>query len=151
MIAKLFSFLRPPSETFLRYKKSENSYLSKYAFAIAHHKNAESHKAQKLLNELIATTPMDPYLWELKGQIFFEFANPRKARSAYQKALSINGNIPLIRQQLTRVELAINSPETIRSALKNAKIAARALPKSALSWHNLAVAQGRNGLSLIHI
>ena len=145
MIAKLFSFLRPPSETFLRYKKSENSYLSKYAFAIAHHKNAESHKSQKLLNELIATTPMDPYLWELKGQIFFEFAKPRKARSAYQKALSINGNIPLIRQQLTRVELAINSPETISSALKNAKIAARALPKSALSWHNLAVAQGRNG------
>ena len=104
MIAKLFSFLRPPSETFSRYKKSENSSLSKYAFAIAHHKNAESHKAQKLLNELIATTPMDPYLWELKGQIFFEFAKPRKARSAYQKALSINGNIPLIRQQLTRVE-----------------------------------------------
>jgi predicted Zn-dependent protease len=51
----------------------------------------------------------------------------------------------LIRQQLTRVELAINSPETISSALKNAKIAAQALPESALSWHNLAVAQGRNG------
>ena len=50
MIAKLFSFLRPPSETFLRYKKSENSHLSKYAFAIAHHKIAESHKAQILLN-----------------------------------------------------------------------------------------------------
>ena len=88
---------------------------------------------------------MDPYLWELKGQVLFESANPRKARSAYQKALSINGDMPLVRQQLTRVELAINSPKAIRSALKNAKITVRALPKSPLSWHNLAIAQGRNG------
>ena len=50
MIAKLFGFLRPPSETFSKYKKWENSSLSKYAFAIAHHKNAESQEARKLLN-----------------------------------------------------------------------------------------------------
>ena len=145
IIAKLVGFLRPPSETFLKYKKWENSSLSKYAFAIAHHKNAESQKARKLLNELIVNTPMDPYLWELKGQVLFESAKPRKARSAYQKALSINADMPLVRQQLTRVELAINSPKTINSALKNAKITVRALPKSPLSWHNLAIAQGRNG------
>ena len=63
IIAKFFGFLRPPSETFLKYKKWENSSLLKYAFAITHYNNAETLKARTLLNKQNVNTPMYPYLW----------------------------------------------------------------------------------------
>ena len=145
MIAKLFGFLKPPSETFKRYQKNIDNVVSKYAYAIAFHKNANTSEALSILDELLNIRSKDPYFWELKGQILFESAEPNKARLAYQKALNLGEHIPLIREQLARVELAIGTPNMNLSALKHSQISVKTLPMSALSWHNLAIAQGRTG------
>ena len=145
MIAKLFGFLEPPSKTFKRYQKNMDSIVSKYAYAIAFHKNANTAEALSLLDELLSIGSKDPYFWELKGQVLFESAEPNEARVAYQKALNLGKHIPLIREQLARVELAIGTPNMNLSALKHSQISVQAMPTSTLSWHNLAIAQGRTG------
>jgi len=145
MIAKLFGFLEPPSKTFKRYQKNMDSIVSKYAYAIAFHKNANTAEALSLLDELLSIGSKDPYFWELKGQVLFESAEPYEARVAYQKALNLGKHIPLIREQLARVELAIGTPNMNLSALKHSQISIQAMPTSTLSWHNLAIAQGRTG------
>jgi predicted Zn-dependent protease len=145
MVGKLIGFLYHPSKTFAHYPNPDASIAAKYARIIGLHQNAETKKALILLNELIENSPQDPYFWELKGQLLFEAGQPTKARVAYEKALFIEKYSPLIRHQLAKVELAIGTTAANLSALKHLKKTIRSLPNSQLTWHNLAIAQGRTG------
>ena len=145
MIAKLRGFILSPKETFRLYPVSDKSVVARYARAIGLYKNADIDKSLTVLDNLIDEQPNDAYFWELKGQLLLETNQKRKAHEAYTAALLLSENNALIRMQLARTELAINTPESYYSALQHLKLTVRSMPNSSFSWHQLAIAQGRLG------
>jgi len=145
LVAKLSGFLRSPSRTFQDYPETDTSLAARYARAIATFKEPALDRALELLDELLAEHPDDGYFWELRGQILFESGRPEEARIAYRKALEILGDAPLAEGDLGRVELALNTEESNRAALRHLSNTIRAVQDSAFAWHQLAIAQGRNG------
>ena len=104
VIAKLIGFLTKPEETFRKYPRSNTTIAARYAQAIAFYKEANLAKAVTELDHLITLEKQNPYFWELKGQILLEQNEKELARSAYEKAYSLSGNV-MILQQLAKVEL----------------------------------------------
>ena len=144
VIAKLIGFLTKPEETFRKYPRSNTTIAARYAQAIAFYKEADLAKAVTELDHLITLEKQNPYFWELKGQILLEQNEKELARSAYEKAYSLSGNV-MILQQLAKVELLLNTQKSNNNALKHLEKAIRITPDSPTTWSSLAAAQGRNG------
>ncbi|MBM85928.1 MAG: peptidase [Rhodospirillaceae bacterium] len=145
MVAKLTGFLCPPTMTFKKFPDTDTSIAARYARVIATYKEPDPDRALKELLKLIGEFPDDGYFQELRGQFLFESGRPREARVAYRKALRLLGSAPLVESKLARVELAINTEESNRSALRYLESVVRTNPDSAFVWRQLAIAQGRNG------
>ncbi|MBL6599982.1 MAG: M48 family metalloprotease [Alphaproteobacteria bacterium] len=146
MVAKLAGFLLSPSRTFQRYPETDNSLPARYARAIAIYREPSIEQALELTDGLIAENPQDGYFWELRGQILAESGQPARAREAYTKALALLGDAPLIEADLARAELAINTEESNKAALRHMENAIRDMNTSAFAWRQLATAQGRNDM-----
>ena len=59
--------------------------------------------------------------------------------------MGILPDAPLLRQLTARVQIELNQPELVNSAIQNLKIALTKEPGSKTSWHQLAIAYGRLG------
>jgi predicted Zn-dependent protease len=147
MVAKLTGFLLSPSRTFQVYPETDQSLPARYARVIATFREPSIDKALEQLDTLLTEHPDDGYFWELRGQILAESGQPVPARIAYTKALELLEKAPLIEGDLARAELAINTEESNKSALRHMQSAIRTLSDSAFAWHQLATAQGRNNMS----
>lgn len=95
MATKLEAFLDTPSDIINKYKND------KYALSIGHFRLGQLKTASDLLDQVIANEPNNPYLWELKGQYYFENGVFSKSNQYYQKALSY-----LPKDNIIKVELA---------------------------------------------
>ena len=96
--AKLFAYLNPYSETMVEYATDSN--IDIYAQAIgAYYRKKDSKLANKLLDQLLATDPRNPYLYEFKATILFEQGD-KQALPAIQKAYSLSFEDTLIELQL---------------------------------------------------
>ena len=145
MVAKLFGYLEPLSKVLKRYPESDQSFAARYGRAIAHYRNAELDLALKLVAELMQESPNDPYLNELKGQMLFEHGRSSQALVAYQKAYQILPQEKLILIELARVELEMNDPKLLSSAIEHFRKAIRLGLNSSFSWRQLGIAYGRRG------
>jgi predicted Zn-dependent protease len=146
MVAKLIGFLFSPSRTFQHYPENDQSLPARYARVIATYREPSIDLALEQLDTLLAEHPDDGYFWELRGQILAEAGRPLPARTAYTKALTLLRDAPLVESDLARVELAINTDESNKSALSRMERAIREMSNSAFAWHQLATAQGRNDM-----
>jgi predicted Zn-dependent protease len=81
MKAKLEGFINP-GVAIVKYKENDRAFPARYARAIAYYQMKEPDRALKILDGLIAENPNNPYLWELKGQILFEFNRVKEAEGA---------------------------------------------------------------------
>ena len=102
-------------------------------------------KALPLINSLIDDYPEDPYYWELKGQMIFESGDAKGALSPYLKATSFLPESPLIKQELARVQLALNDPTLLNEIVINLKAVLAIERQSSSAWRQLAIAYGRRG------
>jgi len=143
--AKLIGFVNPISRTLVQYKSSDNSIESRYARAISHFKTPDMTKALPLINSLIKEYPKDPYFWELKGQMIFESGNAKGALKPYLKATKFLPESPLLKQELARVQLALNNPNLLHDIIINLKAALAIERHSPSAWRQLAIAYGRRG------
>ena len=82
MKAKLFAFIEPPQQTFLKYDVKDVSYPARYARAIAYYRETEPDMAIQAIDNLLHDYPDNPYLWELKGQVLFEAGRTKDSRGA---------------------------------------------------------------------
>jgi predicted Zn-dependent protease len=146
MVAKLTGFLFSPPRTFQRYPEEDKSLPARYARVIATFREPSIERALQLLDALLEEYPEDGYFWELRGQILAESGQPVLAREAYTKALSLLGQAPLVESDLARAELAINTEESNKAALRHMENAIRDMETSAFAWRQLATAQGRNDM-----
>ncbi len=145
MRAKLIGFLAAPSAVFLTYKPDDNSLPSRYARAIANHRQAKTGKALKLINSLIKERPRDPYFRELKGQILFESGRAVEAVVALRRAVKLAPNEALLRTALGQALLELGPEKTTRAALANLRVAVRNDNTLPIAWRLLGIAHGKLG------
>lgn len=145
MRAKLVGFLETPPQVFQRYKESDNSMASRYARAIAHHRQAETNKAIALIDGLLKERPRDPYFHELKGQILHESGRIPGAIAAYSEAVRLAPNQPLIRTALGQAQLDAGTDALLKASLTNLRVAVRADDTNPLAWRLLGIAYGKSG------
>ena len=145
MRAKLVGFLYPPARVFQTYQPDDNSLPSRYARSIAHHRQAETTQALKLIDGLIKDRPRDPYFHELRGQILFESGRASEAVASLRTAVKFAPGEPLLRSALGQALLALDSPEATRAALSHLRVSVRSDNTNALAWRLLGIAHGKLG------
>jgi predicted Zn-dependent protease len=145
MKAKLQGFILPISQALQLFPASDKSLEARYGRAIALYRRPELDNAVKLIDGLIAEHPHDPYFHELKGQMYFENARPKEALKSYKTALLYLPQSALIHSQVARIQIELNDPHTIDSAIKHLRAALQVERDSAFAWRQLGIAYGRKG------
>ena len=145
MRAKLVGFLAQPAAVFRTYQPDDNSLPSRYARAVAHHRQAETGEALKLIDGLIKERPRDPYFHELKGQILFESGKAARAVASLRTAVKLAPGEALLRMALGQALLALGPERTTRAALSHLRVAVRSDATLPLAWRMLGIAYGKLG------
>lgn len=145
MRAKLVGFLYSPGRVFQIYQPDDNSLPSRYARSIAHHRQAETTQALKLIDGLIKERPRDPYFHELRGQILFESGRASEAVASLRTAVKFAPGEPLLRSALGQALLALDRRRTTRAALSHLRVSVRSDNTNAQAWRLLGIAHGKLG------
>jgi predicted Zn-dependent protease len=138
--AKLDAFMNPPAQTFIKYTEKDTSYRARYARAIAYFQNKEPEKALKAIDALLVEQPNNPYLWELKGQVLFEFGRPAEAEPAHRRSVELKPDAPLLHINLGQTLIALDKPDRLDEAIKELKFAIVAEKDNAVAWRLLGEA-----------
>ncbi len=138
--AKLAGFLNDPIKTFNMYPESDTSYPARYARVIAIYKRGDWDKALTQLDSLIAEQPDNPYLWELKGQIYFETSRAALAEPAHEKAVALMPEAPLLRLNLAQTQIAIGDKDNLNAAILNLHESLKAEEDNSFAWEQMAQA-----------
>ncbi len=143
--AKMFAFLENPNEVLQKLSRTDESLASEYAKSIAMHRLSKTENAITILDRLIKKSPLDPYLLELKSMFLFESGKGTESLPYLNKAIALLPEAPLLRQMAAKIQLELNDPDLISTAIENLKIALLFEPKSNTTWYQLAIAYGRSG------
>ena len=92
MRAKLDGFINP-QVAITKYDEKAKDYPSRYARAIAYYQLKEPDKALKLIEQLLSEQPNNPYLYELKGQILFEFGRTVEAEAPQRRSVELKRSL----------------------------------------------------------
>lgn len=145
MKAKLEAFLNAPQQTFIQYPETNTSFPARYARAIAYYKELETDKAIRAIDALIAEQPNNPYLWELKGQVYFEAGRPKDAEPAHRRSVELKPDAPLLRINLGQTLVATEDKNKLDEAISEINRALTEEPDNALGWRLLSEAYDAKG------
>ena len=139
MKAKLDGFLNPQT-AIAKYSEKATDYPSRYARAIAYYQLKEPDKALKLIEVLLSEQPDNPYLWELKGQILFEFGRTDEAEAPQRKSVALKPGAPLLRVNLGQTLIAMDDKAKIAEGVVELRKALTQEDDNAVAWRLLAEA-----------
>ena len=137
MKAKLDGFLNP-SQSLIKYKENDRSYPARYARAIAYYQTREANHALRLIDGLLAEQPDNPYLWELKGQVLFEFGRAKEAEEPQRKSVALKPEAPLLRINLGQTLISLGDRAKVEEGVKELKIALSREGDNAVAWRVMA-------------
>jgi len=146
MVAKLFAFLETQGRTLQRYPESDNSVAGRYARAIAYFRRGDLDRAQPLVDSLLAESPQDPFFHELKGQMLLENSRIPEARAAYEQAVALAPDEPLISLSLAHALVESGQPADLERAEGVLRRTLSQDPRNSFAWRLMGMAQGRRGL-----
>ena len=144
MRAKLKGFINPPARTLREYKADDTSFAARYARAVAYKKQFKIDESLALLDGLLAESPNDPFLFELKGDVLQDAGRVAESISPYQTAVDMLPWAALIRVSLAQSQLELKDRAASDAALENLQQAVRYEPEMPLLWRLLATAHARN-------
>jgi predicted Zn-dependent protease len=144
MKAKLDGFLNP-GVAITKYDEKATDYPSRYARAIAYYQLKEPDRALKLIDKLLEEQPANPYLWELKGQILFEFGRTAEAEAPQRRSVELKPDAPLLRVNLGQTLIALDDKAKITEGVGELKKALTQEEDNAVAWRILAEAYDRLG------
>ncbi len=144
MKAKLDGFINP-QVAIVKYAETDKAYPARYARAIAYYQLKEPEKALKLVDALIGDHPDNPYLWELKGQILFEFDRQAEAEAPQRKSVALKPDAPLLRINLGQTLIALDEKAKIQEGIGELRKALLQDEENAVAWRLLAEAYDRSG------
>ena len=140
--AKLFAFLKSPSETRIIYKN--DTLADTYALAIADFKETKINQALEKTDLLIKKEPENPYFHELKGQILFETGRIDEAIEAYIIAHELLPKASLIRLSLAQAQLESQTKENRLSAIEHLQAITMQDKYLPDAWYFLYLAYAQN-------
>jgi predicted Zn-dependent protease len=140
MKAKLDAFMNPPQQTLMQYKESDTSFKARYARAIAFYQEKEMDRALKALDALLVDYPNNPYIWEVKGQVYFDSGRPAEAEAAHRRSVELKPNAPLLRINLAQAILAQEREGAADDAIVNLKKALALDHDEPMAWRLLSQA-----------
>jgi predicted Zn-dependent protease len=149
MRAKLDGFLNP-TIAITKYGEKDTSYPARYARAIAYYQMKQADQALKAIQALIEEQPENPYLWELKGQVLFEFGRAAEAEAPQRKSVALMPEAPLLRINLGQTLIALDDEAKVEEGVAELKKALTQENDNAVAWRLLAQAydkQGKDGLA----
>jgi predicted Zn-dependent protease len=144
MKAKLDGFINP-QVSLNKYDEKDMSFPARYARAIAYYQLKEPDKALKRVDALIAEQPNNPYLWELKGQIMFEFGQVEGAEAPQRKSVELKPDAPLLRVNLGQTLIALGSKTKTEEGIVELKKALTQEQDNAVAWRILAEGYDKHG------
>ena len=145
MKAKLFAFMNPPQQTFIKYTEKDASYPARYARAIAYYKALETDHAIRDIDALIADYPTNPYLYELKGQVWFEVGKSALAEKAHAKSVELKPGAPLLRINLAQAIIAQGDVKRTDEAIAHLQKALSVEGDNAFAWRLMSQAYDARG------
>ena len=149
MKAKLQGFINP-NLAVVKCAEPKADYPTRYACAIAQYQLKEPDRALKLIEALLKEQPDNPYLWELKGQILFEFGRTAEAEAPQRRSVSLKPDAPLLRVNLGQTLIALPEPAKIDEGIQELKTALDQDDENSVAWRLLAQAydaRSRDGLA----
>ncbi|UTP41502.1 M48 family metalloprotease [Phenylobacterium sp. LH3H17] len=149
MKAKLDGFLNPTT-AIVKYGEKDTSYAARYARSIAYYQMKQPDQSLKLIDALLIEHPKNPYLWELKGQVLFEFGRAKDAEAPQRKSVELKPDAPLLRVNLGQTLIALDEPTKIEEGAAELRKALTQEDDNAVAWRLLAQAydkQGKEGLA----
>jgi predicted Zn-dependent protease len=144
MKAKLDGFINP-GVAITKYSEKATDYPSRYARAIAYYQLKEPDRALKLVDALIGDQPNNPYLWELKGQILFEFGRTEEAEQPQRRSVELKPEAPLLRVNLGQTLIALDDKKKVAEGVAELKRALTQEEDNAVAWRLLAEAHDKLG------
>ncbi len=144
MKAKLDGFINP-GQALIKYKEKDLSYPARYARAIAYYQSREPDYALRLLETLLKEQPDNPYLWELKGQILFEFGRAKEAEEPQRRSVALKPEAPLLRINLAQTLIGLGDRAKAEEGIKELKHALVQEGDNAVAWRLLADAYDKLG------
>jgi predicted Zn-dependent protease len=138
--AKLAGFLDDPIKTFQLYPETDHSFAARYARVIATYKQGNWDKAISDLDALIQENPDNPYLWELKGQIYFETGRPQLAKPAHEKSVELMPTAALLQLNLGQTLIAIGDKDDLNEAVQHLQASIKYEEDDGFTWEQLAQA-----------
>jgi predicted Zn-dependent protease len=147
--AKLIGYVSEPKDTLKAYPLSNNTAPARVARAYAFHKLAEPDKAIAEVDALLATSPRDPYLLEMKGQILLESGRVDDALPPLRLAVATANGEPLIAGMLGHALVQSaersNNPATFAEAEKVLRTALARDDDNPFAWLQLETVYERRG------
>ncbi len=138
--AKLVGFMEDPIKTFQLYPETDTSFAARYARAIATYKSGKWDDALAKLDDLIKEQPDNPYLWELKGQIYFETGRPKLAKPAHEKSVELKPDAALLQLNLGQTLIAIGDKDSLNEAVAHLQTSVKYEEDDSFAWEQLAQA-----------
>jgi predicted Zn-dependent protease len=145
MKAKLEGFMSP-QVAMSKYTEKDTSYPARYARAIAYYQMKDPDKALKLIDALLVEQPQNPYLWELKGQVLFEFGRAAEAEEPQRKSVALKPDAALLHINLGQTLIALDDKAKIAEGVAELRKSLRLESDNAVAWRMLAAAYDKEGL-----
>ncbi len=144
MKAKIDGFMNPAA-SLVRYKETDTSFPARYARSIAYFQSKEPDRALKVLDGLLAEHPNNPYLWELKGQILFEYGRIAEAEAPQRRSVELKPDAVLLRINLGQTLVNLDDPRKRDEGIAELKRVTVLEPDNPEAWRLLAVAYDHRG------
>ncbi|MFQ6729709.1 MAG: M48 family metalloprotease [Alphaproteobacteria bacterium] len=141
--AKLIGYLDNSKSVLAKYPYTDKSSPALYARAIANMRNGNLDGAKMGVQTLISRMPDNPYMYELMGDIEYQFGHYDDSVRAYEQALKLTKNAPQIQTALALVLTERKKPNDDTRAIELCKASLLSEPTAFTYWV-LARAYGDN-------
>lgn len=141
---KLSAFTQAPGWT-LRRVRGDTSPVGVMRAAVAYHRQADANRAIQTMQALLAQYPNDAYWHDLFGQILLESRQINPAVVAYQRAVDLAPNEPLILGGYGRALLALDTADSNARAVRALERARDRDGQSSAILRDLGQAYARTG------
>ena len=145
--AKLAGFLEDAAKIRRRYPNAAQSAPAQYAHSILNFRQGKIDTALQQIDGLIKQQPQNPYFYEQKAQFLFESGRVKDSINAYEKALNLLPESPLL--QLSLAQALLESSEQRTDIERARALLQKSLIKqpTPLGWQLLARAEEELGQS----
>lgn len=148
MKAKLDGFINPGqvlANARGKYPENSTAYPVRYARAIAYYQSKDPDRALKMIDAMLVDQPNNPYLWELKGQILFEWGRAKEAEEPQRKSVSLKPDAPLLRINLGQTLINLDDDKKRDEGIGELKRALLNEEDNAVAWRLLGEAYDKRG------